>query len=288
MPSRDSVAGLFGTAAARERSEAGRYRLLAKEARGRGDRASARVAKALAVEALARSRAILAHGDDAGTGADGGPDPGQDAAERWEEFRTGAGPSPYRLLAHAVAGAAAAFAGYAYAASNAADDAVRAMAEQLAREELDRAARLRRARRHAFRRVRSARAAAGSWPDAGASLAGTAGLVGALATRCRELGDEASAALLASVLPRSPLGDATLPADAVPTPETALRRALASLQAQAETLESLAARAKDEAALADALRALELVVAAIGRVTARLDALRAASTLPAPPAAGPP
>jgi rubrerythrin len=62
--------------------------------------------------------------------------------------------SAYRALAFAVRNEERAFAFYTYVAAEAVDVAVRALAEDLARDELDHASRLRRLRRRAFRENR--------------------------------------------------------------------------------------------------------------------------------------
>jgi hypothetical protein len=270
---------LLGRAAAREHDAARRYRSIAQLALARDEKEAAEVAETLALEAEDRARAILgrapASGGFAMSGKESATVPSPGMAEHWHDLATSGRLTPYRLFAHGVARIADAFAGYAYGASGARSEDVRTAGEQLGREELDRAARMRRERRRAFHRDGRPVSLASLEPheihrEVLARFTALARLFQGFAARCRELGDETRAELLLSLLPRRLAPEAPPAKLEAGSAADILRRALGALQATAETLENLAANTLDESVLSSAIRGLEDIVTAIARVTQRL------------------
>ncbi len=152
-----STAELLGLAHALEAAAASRYRGLAARMARQGDHEMAAQFDVLAgledqhaAQIDDRSQALLGFV----------PDP---AVARWElpadyddEAARGAVLTPYTALAFAVRNEERAFAFYTYVAADATDPGVRALAEDMARDELQHAALLRHLRRKAFRRYRPA------------------------------------------------------------------------------------------------------------------------------------
>ena len=142
---------LLAVAAALEREAAARYRALSARMARQGDAAMAAQFDSLAGmedahagEVAKRSQELLGHAP-AIRGAGWELPPTYD-----EEEARGATLSPYQALAFAVRNEERAFVFYTYVAAEAEDPAVRALAEELARDELEHAALLRRHRRRAF------------------------------------------------------------------------------------------------------------------------------------------
>lgn len=276
---RQAVDELLSVASAEEREAARRYRLLAQQAAAQGRDDIATTAEALGQEAEIRAEAILVR---AALPSKGPPPAGygranlpRGVAERWDDLMVSGDLTAYRLLAHAVSEVALAFARHTYRASAAGEDDVRMAAEQLAYEELGRAARLRQQRRQAFRgenRAGRVDAEPGtgqgevvqSWlEDLGQRLAG-------LAQVCRDQGNPTAADLLASILPQFQHGERiTLRSEA--PPGDLLRQALVALQTASESLESLVARTQDEQVQKMALSGLESVVGGITTIMHCLD-----------------
>jgi rubrerythrin len=145
-----TVEDLLSVAEAMERQSADRYRGLATRLRKQGDAVVATEFEALAeledrhVGEVA-ARALSALGRPASAISVGRPM----VFDEEEEVRGALG-SVYQALAFAVRNEERAFAFYTYVAAAAGNLALRALAEDLARDELDHASRLRRLRRRAF------------------------------------------------------------------------------------------------------------------------------------------
>lgn len=147
----DSLDELLAVANALEQEAAARYRVLSSQMQREGDSAMAAQFEMLAdiedrhaAQVAARNETLMGHP----------PDP---ARIRWdlpaghdEEASRGASLSPYQALAYAVRNEERAFAFYTYMAAEAEQPEIRAMAEDLARDELRHAAQLRHYRRRAF------------------------------------------------------------------------------------------------------------------------------------------
>jgi rubrerythrin len=147
---------LLAVAAALEREAAARYRALSNRMARQGDAAMAAQFDSLAgmedahaAGVAKRSHELLGHAP-AIRGAGWELPPTYD-----EEEARGATLSPYQALAFAVRNEERAFVFYTYVAAEAEDPAVHALAEELARDELEHAALLRRHRRRAFRSERT-------------------------------------------------------------------------------------------------------------------------------------
>ena len=152
-----SVDELLAVAHAMERESATRYRSMSTQMQQQGDTAMAAQFETLAsaedrhvADVGARSRALVGHP----------PDP---ARVRWElpadyedDAARGAILSAYQALAFAVRNEERAFAFYTYVAAEAEQPDIRALAEDLARDELLHAALLRHYRRRAFHAARPA------------------------------------------------------------------------------------------------------------------------------------
>lgn len=145
-----SVEELLAVAEALEREAAARYRGLSARMARQGDAAMAAEFEALAaleerhVEKVAeRAQALLNRAPALRAGWELPPTYDEDEAR-------GAALGPYQAFAFAVRNEERAFAFYAHVAAAAKDSAVRALAEDLARDELEHASILRRRRRRAF------------------------------------------------------------------------------------------------------------------------------------------
>lgn len=125
-------------------------------------------------------------------------------ADSWDEALTSALLTPYRALGIAVLNEERGFAFYSYIAAHAETEALRGVAERLAREELGHAALLRRERRRAYRRERR-QGSASSMTDADAHASAgemerNAAILHALiAERLSALGQTEDAAALTAV-----------------------------------------------------------------------------------------
>ena len=137
-----AAAALRARAAAMEAAAMRRYRWLAEWWGEEGDAELAALFARLAEMEAGHAAAL-------GPIADEAPSPAS-AAEKDEALWRSALLTPYRALSLAVRAEEGAFACYADIAAHAATPALRALAEDLAREELEHAAILRRARRAAF------------------------------------------------------------------------------------------------------------------------------------------
>jgi rubrerythrin len=150
-----SADALLAVAAALEREAAARYRALSARMLRQGDAAMAAQFDVLAGmedhhagDVAERGQALLGHAP-AIRSAGWELPPTYD-----EEEARGATLSPYQALAFAVRNEERAFVFYTYVAAQAEDPEVRALAEELARDELEHAALLRRHRRRAFHSAR--------------------------------------------------------------------------------------------------------------------------------------
>jgi rubrerythrin len=192
---------LLAVAVAMEREAAARYRALSARMARQGDAAMAAQFNVLAGiedrhagDVAERSQALLGHAP-AVRGA------GWDLPSTYdEEEARGAALGAYQALAFAVRNEERAFAFYTYAAAEAEDPEVRALAEELARDELEHAALLRSHRRLAFhaerpvgveipQSVEDLRAAAQGWDSQAAAAHAE------LAQALDEAGETADAAI---------------------------------------------------------------------------------------------
>jgi rubrerythrin len=261
----DSIDELLAVAHALEQESATRYRALSADMQLQGDSAMAAQFDTLAsiedhhaADVAGRSRALLGHA----------PDP---ALIRWdlppghdEAVARGAVLGAYQALAFAVRNEERAFAFYTYLAADAEQPDIRALAEDLARDELRHAARLRQYRRRAFHAERPAavdipasvdalRAMARRW-DAEAAAAHTA-----LASTLDEAGETADAAIFRCLAAREAAADG-MAAVAVPSlrgPADGLRLVEAAFDRYA----LIAERANDEHVVGEAQRLAEEIVA---------------------------
>jgi hypothetical protein len=145
---------------------AGRYAALAEDMESHGQSELAAVFEQLAIEQKALKRAVLSRSAwvgegavQAGPAAWAGP---EGAGDRDEEAQNPNLSTPYKALAFAVRNTEHAFRFYSYVAATATSDAMCALAEWLAMEELAQAAQLRRRRRQAYHARRAVGGAARS------------------------------------------------------------------------------------------------------------------------------
>lgn len=222
----ETMEELFAIAAAMERTAIETYGQLAARMRDEGKPALAAVFDRLVAEE-SKHLSNVSHWSKAATGKE--PDP---AALRWDpgtafddEGAASIAPellSAYRAFSIAVRNEERAFAFWSYLAARSTSAEMRAAAEQMAREELDHVATLRRERRLAFHAQRSASAPAEPAWTLDALELRLADLLDAAA----QTGEDAGMAVLArkardraASLVAAPLGDSPLlkhvPADAV-------------------------------------------------------------------------
>lgn len=191
------------------------------------------------------------------------PEPGSfdwqlpaELSSSWDEIAGSSLLTPYRAFAIAVDNEKRAFALYSYLAARATDPRVRAQAERLGIEELRHAAVMRRWRREAWHRERRAAREA---PQPAASAVASADALNALlakreaaiaqahrtiAARLREIGDDASANLLETLLeaPSRPAAGAAGPPAPVPDTDDPVHLLVAAqkpLEALSEELEAV-------------------------------------------------
>ncbi len=261
-----SLGELLGVAAAMEQAAATRYRHLSSQMQDQGDSALAAQFEALAstedhhgAEIAARSQALLGHAP--------GPSPlrWESPAESDEEAARSRPSTSYQALALAVRNEERAFAFYTYVAAEAEQPDIRALAEALARDELQHATLLRQYRRRAFHAERpvpvelpgsaDALRATARDLDARASAAHAA-----LASILDETGDSEDAGRFRRLADQEAEAAKGTAAFAVP----ALRGAadgLRLVEAAFDRYALIAERAKDELVVAEAQRlAGEIVV----------------------------
>jgi rubrerythrin len=262
----DTVEKLLIVAGALEREAATRYRGLAHRMRRQGDGEMAALFDALArmedrhVRQVAdRAQAMV------GRTRESTPIAWELPTTYDEDEARGAMISAYQALAFAVRNEERAFAFYTYAAADAKSPAVRALAENLARDELEHASILRRHRRRAFHSKRPAameipetvealRASARHW-DGAAAVAHKA-----LAMTLEEAGEGADVAVFRRLAAEeeNAAGGATGPA----LPK--LRNAADGLRLLEEAFDRFALigeRSKDEKVVAEAQRLAATVIA---------------------------
>ncbi|MDR3374065.1 MAG: ferritin family protein [Ancalomicrobiaceae bacterium] len=287
-----SVGELLAVAHALEIEAATRYRQLADRMQADGVEAVAEEFRVLAdfeqghVDLIdERGRAMLGHAIDA-------------ASVSWEQpsgfseadLAMSADFGPYQALAFAVRNEERAFAFYAYVAAEAENEAIRLLAEDLARDELLHAAHLRRFRRRAFRSDPPAAIEIPASLDELAALSrrwhAAAAAAHRVLVRLLEVDGETADAAVFRVLAAE---EATVAAgEATPAVEP-IRRAvegLKVLEAGFERFAVIAERAGDEAVVAEAQRLAELMVERLARAGGvRQNALiaDAARTPPANP-----
>lgn len=150
----ETPSDLLEAAAAVERAAARRYRELAEEMKRAGNIELEAIFEQLAVEEAAHLQTLQewAGSDSVGATTEGdwrrtGPEVNGDEDEPPDPYTL----TPYRALSIAVHNEERAFAFFSAVAADAEDPAVRELAERLAHEELGHAARLRKARRAAYR-----------------------------------------------------------------------------------------------------------------------------------------
>ncbi len=261
-----TVEKLLVAAEALEREAAARYRGLAARMRRQGDREMA-----AQFDALARmeDRHVRQVADRARTQLGGGREP---VSVAWElppnyddDEARGATLGPYQALAFAVRNEERTFAFYTYVAAETKDPAVRALAEDLARDELEHAAILRRHRRRAFHAGRPAaieipgnvdalRASARRWD--GAAAVAHAALAEAL--------DEGGEGADAEVFRRLAAEEEKAAAGAIGPALPKLRNAADGLRILEEAFDRFALigeRSKDERVVAEAQRLEEKTIA---------------------------
>lgn len=158
LPRFGSLGELLAYAAALERRAARRYRHLAEQMRARGRPDLAELFDRLAREeegheAWVKARSNLGQGEPE-------PDVGGEEPVPDEDLTRA---STYACLAAAVRGEQKAFEFFSYVAADSDDPEIKSMAEDLAHQELQHAALLRRARRRAYREVKQV---ASRWPRA--------------------------------------------------------------------------------------------------------------------------
>jgi rubrerythrin len=184
--------------------------------------------------------------------------------------------SAYQALAFAVRSEERAFAFYTYVAAAADNQAVRMLAEDLARDELSRAARLRRLRRRAFHRDRPVRAEIPTSVERLRSLVrewekGAATAHAGLADRLERAGRHKEAEIF-----RGLASEEEAASDDAPVVESSslasVDEGLRVLEANFDRLALIGERAKDERVVAEALRLTEGMVARLALVS---DTLRA-------------
>ncbi len=219
-------------------------------------------------------------------------------ARSWDEVSESALLTPYRALGIAVINEERGFAFYAYLAANSTDTEVREAAERLAHEELHHAAMLRRERRRAYRReglhLRSDRMShhrAASFQEFVRQSCEMESRASALHTRIahrlESLGDEKSAATIATVAAeevaaaRALETDAAMPEPpvggiAMTEPETVaglLRAGLAQVETLHDAYVDLADHSEDEQMLTAAQEAAARTIRNLGLIAARLHSL---------------
>jgi rubrerythrin len=249
-----SADDLMAVAQALEHEAAARYRGLSARMTRQGDQEMAAQFDALAgmedrhaSQIGDRSLALLGHRPDLALVKWETP-PGFDEEARGAEF------SAYQALAFAVRNEERAFAFYSYMSAEAEDDGIRAMAEDLARDELQHAALLRQYRRRAFHQKRpdtfampqtleELRALAQRW-DAEAAAAHVV-----LSETLRARGDHSDAAIFQRLADEERVGGAGI------TAARSLRSVADGLRIIEEAfdrLASIAERAEDETLIAEA------------------------------------
>ena len=197
----------------------------------------------------------------------------------WEDLAGSTLLTPYRALAQAVTAAQATFTYASYLAARTPDTAVRRATEQLAEEQLHRAAELRQLRREAWRQEREhrpppVRTCAELVRAAAPMLAEAAAVHTALADAAAAAGEPERADRLrrmaaAEAQEASEVGSAA-PLPSLPPdlgPEQRRERALVPLEQLFELFEAAAAQAPDEALLAAAQTALAAITERLRQLT---------------------
>jgi rubrerythrin len=272
---------LLSTADAMERESADRYRGLAVQLRNQGDAIVAAEFEALAEledrhvsEVTARAHAVI-----------GGP-VNPISAERLppvfdEEEARGAMANAYQALAFAVRNEERAFAFYTYVAAAADNQSVRALAEDMARDELDHASRLRRLRRRAFHQerpleveipasVERLRVLVQQWEERAAAAHA------ALAVRLESWGQRDEANVFRRLATEEEAASAGAPmAEARPLSSPA--EGLRLIEEHFDRLALIGERAKDELVVAEAQRLAERMVARLALAGEALGATRSRS-----------
>ena len=275
VPKIGSAGDLFACAATLERYAADRYRLMADSMAKRGRADLAELFARLASEEERHEAWVQTR---AGGGDTLAPAPGWPAAlgEAPEPPNSEqiARASPYTCLADAVRNEQKAFSFFSYMAAEAEDPAITAIAEDLARQELQHAALLRRARRRAWRRERLA---TGPWPKAGeigscddllrAAAQGEADLARALATAGARTA--ALDALFRDTIARlHALGvelEPPAPAETAGTDRETIEAVLRGAEAAFDFYDAVESAAPDESVM---LRAQDLTALALDRLKA--------------------
>jgi rubrerythrin len=255
-----SMALLVGIASSIERESLKRYATLAETMGRRGEAATAAAFRVMLEEERHHVDEVARWAADLGEQV---PEPGSfdwqlpaELSSSWDEIAGSSLLTPYRAFAIAVDNEKRAFALYSYLAARATDPRVRAQAERLGIEELRHAAVMRRWRREAWHRERRAAREA---PQPAASAVASADALNALlakreaaiaqahrtiAARLREIGDDASANLLETLLeaPSRPAAGAAGPPAPVPDTDDPVHLLVAAqkpLEALSEELEAV-------------------------------------------------
>ncbi|HLW91802.1 MAG TPA: ferritin family protein [Roseiarcus sp.] len=265
-----SVDELLAVAHALEQEAATRYRALSAQMERQGELEIAAQFNALAEMEDRHASKVADRGRSLLGRAPAPPDVGWETPTGYdEEEARGATIGLYQALAFAVRNEERAFAYYAYVAAEAESSAVRALAEELARDELDHAALLRRYRRRAFHKERPAtieipqsveilRSWARAW-DAEAAAAHAA-----LATALDNVGQTSDAAIFRRLAAREASAAGGMASDASPK----LRDAADGLRLLEERFDRFALigeRSDDEDVVGEAQRLAGEIVARLAQ-----------------------
>jgi rubrerythrin len=268
---------LLSVAEAMEREAATRYRQLASRLRAQGDGVVASEFEALAEIEDRHVRDVEERASAVLGGAGHAKAPGPKAPNMFgDEEARAALVNPYQALAFAVRNEERAFAFYTYAAAGAPDEATRALAEDLARDELDHASRLRRLRRRAFHRDRPANLEIPENTEALGALARTwemeaAIAHGQLADLLESKGEAAQAAMFRRLAEDEEAAAAGAPAMAPPTVAT-VAEGLRVVEATFDRLAWIGDHAKSEDVVAEAQRWAERMVSRLALAGSALGA----------------
>jgi rubrerythrin len=277
-----SVEDLLSVAEAMERDSADRYRRFAADLRKRGDESVAAEFEALAAledrhvgEVAARAHSVL--------GKPAGPLPvgWRLPPSLGDEEARGALLNAYQALAFAVRNEERAFAFYTYVAAAAGNQAVRRLAEDLARDELEHASRLRRLRRRAFHQDRPAKLEIPTSVERLSVLVRqwekSAALAHArLADRAEQAGRQEEAEIFRRLAAEEDAAAVDAPIALAP-PLVSAAEGLRLVEETFDRLTLIAERAKDERVLAEAQRLAEGLIARLALAGEAVRAIRSSA-----------
>lgn len=259
------MATLVGVAKLIEDESVRRYTMLAELMDRRGEPATAAAFRVMLEEERRHVEAVDRWADSVGEPVIAAADfewllP-EDLSSSWDDIAGSALLTPYRAFALAVENEERAFSFYAYLSAHAENENIRAEAEKLGSEELRHAALLRKWRRRAYHRERSAPRPAQREIDSVETLrdvlaqhqSGIAEAHRGLASQLRSFGDEASAQVLERSLPVS---TPWLPSTATNVPRDSSARDTDDADYRAEARHLLVDAQKPLESLADLLEAV--------------------------------